>query len=145
MKALPSSPLWTPQPAPRSRATQRRLNHRRQKKGRPFGRPHIALDCCAPYVYPYTVETSLQLALPAPCKYVGTSLLASLLKINICHQPVSVKQILIFSQNNEICLVYILFINKLYNFVIFNILKIYAIFVRFFIIHPQYAKETDCV
>ena len=94
-----------------------------QKKGRPYGRPCIALDCCAPYMHPCTPETSLQLALPAPIKRIGTSLSASLLKINICQHQISVKQILIFltiSLRNY----YISFINNdLYIFHFFNILK----------------------
>jgi len=99
------------------------VNWREQKKGRPIGRPCIALDCCAPNVHPYTVETSLQLALPAPYKYVGTSLLASLLKINICHPLGWVKHILIISLIfDNLYLLFNIF-NDLSNTVIFNILK----------------------
>jgi hypothetical protein len=65
-----------------------------QKKGRPSGRPCIALDCCAPDMHPCMMETSLQLALPAPHKRVITSLSASLLKINIRQHPNIVKQII---------------------------------------------------
>ena len=80
-----------------SSSTSRRLaSAPNQKKGRPFGRPCIALDCCAPDMHPCTLETSLQLALPAPIKLIVTSLSASLLKINICQLRNWVKQISFF-------------------------------------------------
>jgi len=113
-----------------------------QKKGRPSGRPYIALDCCAPNVHPYTVETSLQLALPVPYKCAGTSLLASLLKINICHHLASVKQILIIISKIEIQNYFTLFNNQLSNLVIFNILKLFTIFNQFLAISQQNTQET---
>ncbi len=141
MKVL-SSPLWSPQLVPRSRDIQQQINNKRKKKGRPSGRPHIALDCCAPCVYPYTVGTSLQLALPAPCKCVSTSLSASLLKINICHHPAAVKQIMIIFPMKEIIFIITLYINELHNFVIFNILKKYEINVLFSVIPQQNTRVT---
>lgn len=104
---------------------------RQQKKGRPNGRPHIALDCCAPVVHPYTLETSLQLALPAPYKCVGTSLLASLLLVNIDGCSGSVKIILIISHKIRFVIVYINIINMLLDNYIFNILNIYVNYYHF--------------
>ena len=65
----------------------------------------------------------MQLALPAPHTSAGTSLLASLLKINICQHQNSVKHILIFSENNEKYFVLLLLINYLHFLEFFKILK----------------------
>ena len=113
-----------------------------QKKGRPFGRPCIALDCCAPDVHPYTVETSLQLALPVPGKCEGTSLLASLLKLNICHHLTSVKQILNYCR--EIVDYHFFYINiiQLCNISFFNILNIYTIFCAIPVLPKLFTKEN---
>lgn len=100
-----------------------------QKKGRPNGRPHIALDCCAPIVHPYTMETSLQLALPAPYKCVGTSLLASLLLPNIGGHSVAVKHLLIIFVITYIYYLKLLLFNNLYYNHFFNILNNCIIFV----------------
>ena len=94
-----------------------------QKKGRPYGRPCIALDCCAPYMHPCTPETSLQLALPAPINRISTSLSASLLKINICQHQNSVKQIMIFFDISlEIVFITIIY-SELRFYLFFKILK----------------------
>lgn len=134
-----SNPKNLPQCPP---TTLSSIFHRRdisggQKKGRPNDRPHVALDCCAPYVHPYTTETSLQLALPAPYKCVGTSLLASLLQINICPPLVLVKQIMIILDNITVNNIIVNINKDIYQIHFFNILKNNVIFCLFLCIPEQ--------
>lgn len=120
-----------------SRLAAQAVTGRQQKKGQPNGRPHIALDCCAPVVHPYTSETSLQLALPAPYKCVGTSLCASLLQINICCPLVTVKLKMIFLGICTIKYYFSCINNEIYKIPFFNILNNYSFLCRNYGI-PEY-------
>ena len=138
MSQKPNICLWDQQGTPPHFAHWHG-NNRRQKKGRPEGRPHIALDCCAPSVHPYTMETSLQLAHPAPFRYKRTSLSASLLEINIGRCLLTVKLILIFSINIIILIIIINNNRYLSTYRFFNILTLYTIFGRFYHRHQWLA------
>ncbi len=85
----------------------------------------------------------MQLALPAPFKYVGTSLLASLLKINICHHLTGVKQKLIISPLCEINYYFHILYSDLLNMVIFNILKKYSVISQVGAISQKNTKEIE--
>jgi hypothetical protein len=74
-------------------------------------------------MHPCTPETSLQLALPSPIKRSGTSLSASLLKINICQHQNNVKQILNFLIISLISYFLLFNNNELYICQFFKILK----------------------